>query len=98
LVGGGRPVEHWLLRLQDRDPKTRKQAVTKLGNMLSEDPAARSAVVGALKDPHAAVRCDAVLALARAVDDPEVTQALEQAVRDKDAKVREFATRALKQK
>jgi HEAT repeat protein len=98
LLGGGRPLEHWLKRLQDRNPKSRKEAVNKLGNMGTEDAAARSAVVGALKDPDAAVRCEAILALARGLEDPSVVEALQHAARDKDAKVREFATRALKQK
>jgi len=97
LHAGGKPISHWLEGLHDRNPNVRKTAVAKLGNIGSEDPAARPAVLGALKDADVAVRCQAVLALARAIDDPAVVQALQEAAKDKDAKVREFATRALKQ-
>ena len=97
LHAGGKPIEHWLERARDRDPSIRKAAVTKLGNIGTEDPAARPAVLAALKDADASVRCQAILGLSRALDDPAVVEALQAAAKDKDAKVREFATRALKQ-
>jgi HEAT repeats len=97
LHAGGKSIEYWLQRAHDRDARVRKDAIHMLGNVGTEDPAARPAVIAALKDSDAAVRSQVVQALARALDDPEAVQALREATKDKDAKVRDYANRALKQ-
>ncbi len=97
LRSGGKSIDHWLQRVHDRDAKVRKEAVTKLGNVGTEDPAARPAVIGALKDADLSVRLQAVQALARALDDSQAVEALREATKDKAAKVRDLAAKALKQ-
>jgi HEAT repeat protein len=96
-LAGGKPVEHWLKALQDRDSKVRKTAVTKLGNVGVADPLALPAVLGTLKDPDAGVRGEAILAvlkfgpLAREAV-PTLTTLKDH---DADPRVRTFATKAL---
>ena len=97
LHAGGKSIDYWLQRSHDHDARIRKEAVAKLGNIGTEDPGARPAVIAALKDADASVRSQAVQALARAIDDPEAAQALREATKDKDPKVRDYAIRALKQ-
>jgi HEAT repeat protein len=96
-TAGGEPAEHWVQALQDPDPKVRKKAATKLGNIGTADAAAVPALAGALKDRDAEVRAEAALALLR-IGPPasEAVPALEEAAgNDKDAKVRSYATKAL---
>jgi HEAT repeat protein len=96
-LAGGRPVSHWLKGLQDRDAKVRKTAVIKLGNVGNADPAALPAVIGALKDPDAPVRCEAILALVRnaplAREAIPVLTAMQQ--HDRSPQVRVYAAKAL---
>jgi HEAT repeat protein len=97
MLAGGKPVSHWLKALQDPDPKVRKTAVAKLGNVATADSAALPAVLGALKDPDAAVRREAILALLKW--GPEANEAipalLEMKRNDRDAQVRSYAAQAL---
>jgi HEAT repeat protein len=95
-LAGGKPVSHWIQALQDSDPKVRKTAVFKLGNVGSTDPAALPGVTSALRDRDAKVRVEAILALmkfgpAAREAIPELT-ALRQ---DRDAQVRTHADKAL---
>ncbi len=96
-LAGGKPVAHWVESLKDRDPKVRKLAVRKLGNVGASDPAALPALLGALQDRNAAVRREAVLALVKfGPDAPEAVRALTRAgERDHDPQVRAQAVRAL---
>jgi HEAT repeat protein len=96
-LAGGKPVSYWLKAIQDRDPKVRKTAVVKLGNVGTVDSAALPAVLGALKDPDAAVRREAILALLKFA--PAANEAiqtlLEMQRNDRDAQVRTYAAQAL---
>jgi HEAT repeat protein len=95
-LAGGKPVSHWVAALQDREPKMRKKAATKLGNVGAADPAAVPALVGALKDPDAGVRAEAALALLRIGRHAAGgVEALRQAQQDRSPVVREYATLAL---
>jgi len=64
-LAGGKPVAHWLRALHDPDPRKRKEAADKLGNVGPADPAAFPALVEALRDPDAGVRGAAILGLVR---------------------------------
>ena len=55
-LAGGKPVTHWTTAIRDPDPKVRKEAAAKLGNVGPADPSALPALMGALKDPAAMVR------------------------------------------
>src|SRR5439155_16911918 len=63
MLAGGKPVSHWVQALQNPDPKVRKQAAFKLGNVGPADPTALPALIEALKDRDAGVRREAILAL-----------------------------------
>jgi HEAT repeat protein len=97
LTAGGKPVSHWVQALQGPDAKARKKAATELGNVGSADPAAVPALAGALKDRDAGVRAEAALALLRIGPAArEAVPALEEAAqKDREAKVRDYAARAL---
>lgn len=96
-LAGGKPVDHWVKALNDPDPRVRKTAVTKLGNVGPTDPAALPALLGALKDQDAGVRCETILALLKFGPDAKSSiPALTEIRRDDpDAKVREYAGKAL---
>ncbi len=97
ILAGGKPVSYWIEALRDPDAKVRKQAVQKLGNVGSSDPASPPALVGALQDRDAGVRREAILALMKC--GPEVPESIpalnEMQKRDPDAKVRSYAGKAL---
>jgi len=92
-------VRHWIETLRQPDAKMRKEAAFKLGNLGLTDPATVvPALTAALKDVEAGVRCEAILALVkcgpRAKEAiPELTEAQ---LKDRDAKVRDYAAKALK--
>ena len=94
---GGKPVDYWVQALRDPDPKVRKTAAFKLGNVGSADPTALPALREALQDRDAAVRCEVILALLKC--GPEAEQAVptlaEIRRRDPNARVRDYAARAL---
>jgi HEAT repeat protein len=96
-LGGGKPAAHWVGALQGPDPKVRKQAALKLGNIGPSDPAALPALIGALKDADAGVRREAILALVKCGPDArEAVGALaDLRQRDPDAQVRAYAAQAL---
>jgi HEAT repeat protein len=96
-LAGGKPVGHWVTALADPDPKARRLAARKLGNVGPADPAALPALTAALRDSDAGVRREAVLALLKcgpAARDTAPTLAdLRQ--RDPDPAVRDCAGRVL---
>jgi HEAT repeat protein len=96
-LAGGKPIEDWVKALQDPDAKTRKIAAMKLGNVGPAHPAAFPALLDALKDRDAGVRCDVILALVKfGPDAKDAAPALDH-IRENDAnaKVREYAAKAL---
>ena len=96
-LAGGKPVGYWIEALGGQDAKLRKTAVAKLGNVGSADPAAFPAVVKALNDADASVRCEAILALLKFGDQAQEAEAALTALhqRDRDAKVRDYAAKVL---
>lgn len=96
-LAGGKPVGHWVQALQNPDAKVRKEAAFKLGNVGPTDPAALPALRGALKDRDARVRREAILALLKC--GPGARDAISELTQvqktDRDAKVREYAAKAL---
>jgi HEAT repeat protein len=94
---GGKPVSYWVQALQGPDPSLRKKAVFKLGNVGPTDAVVCPALLGALKDADAAVRCETILALLKCGPSarnaiPTLTEMQQQ---DSDARVRSYAGRAL---
>ena len=97
-LAGGKPVSHWVENLKNPDPKIRKDAVEKLGNVGGADPAAFPAVCGALSDADPKVRCEAILAVVKFDKTArEIIPRLEVMHRsDVSSQVRDYAGRALK--
>ena len=92
-----RPVGHWVQALQDPDPRLRKQAAFNLGNIGPADPTVFPALLGALRDRDAKVRCETIVALLKFGPDakeamPSLTNVQQQ---DPDARVRSYAAKAL---
>jgi HEAT repeat protein len=95
-LSGGKPAEYWIKATQAPDAATRKTAVCKLGNAGAPDAEAWAALSGALRDKHAGVRCEAILALMkcgrRAEEVVPILRELQQ--RDPDRQVRVYAGKA----
>jgi HEAT repeat protein len=95
-LAGGKPVAHWLRAVDDPDPRVRKEAVFKLGNVGPTEAEALPAVTKALKDPDAAVRREAILALMKFGADAKTAEtALTELQHDRDSQVRSYAAKAL---
>ncbi|HJZ91586.1 MAG TPA: HEAT repeat domain-containing protein [Gemmataceae bacterium] len=94
---GGKPVAYWVQALDSPDAHLRREAVEKLGNVGPADPAARPAVLRALRDKDANVRKAAVVALRKfGPPDPEASGLLtDLKAHDPDPQVRSYAARAL---
>jgi HEAT repeat protein len=96
-LAGGKPVSHWVQAIRDKDPKVRKEAAAKLGNVGPADPTALPALTAALKDPDAGVRREVIVALVKC--GPAAREAVpaltELRQRDPDPQVRAYAARAL---
>jgi HEAT repeat protein len=96
-LAGGKPVGHWVESLRAPDPRLRREAAFKLGNVGPADPAALPALTAALRDRDAAVRREAILALLKC--GPEAREAVptlaELRQHDPDAQVRACAARAV---
>ena len=94
---GGKPVGHWVQALRSPDPRQRKEAVFKLGNVGTADPAALPALLGSLDDRDPIVRREVVLALVKL--GPAAAEAVPKLVKlresDRDPKVRGYAARAI---
>jgi HEAT repeat protein len=97
ILAGGKPVSHWVKAIQDPDPKVRKTAVAKLGNVGTADSSALPAILGALKDPDPAVRREAILALLKCgpAANEAIPTLLEMQRIDRNAQVRSYAAQAL---
>jgi hypothetical protein len=97
-LAGGKPVAHWLQAVEDRNPKVRKEAVEKLGNVGPIDAAAIPTLVRALKDNDPLVRRAAILAILKVGELPQeaIDSLVELQQHDRDPKVREYAAKALK--
>lgn len=97
MMVGGKPISHWLTACKDPNPKLRKTAVAKLGNVGTAYPAALPAVIGALNDSDPAVRCEAILALVRS--GPAANEAIptltDMKRNDRNGQVRSYAAQAL---
>jgi HEAT repeat protein len=96
-LAGGKPVIHWVQNLKDPDPKARRHATEKLGNVGSNDPAVLPALHIALDDADAQVRTAAIVALLKCGPAAkEAAPALaEMQKKDRSAQVREYAGKAL---
>jgi HEAT repeat protein len=96
-LAGGKPVSYWVKVLRGPDAKLRKKAAFKLGNVGPTDATVLPALVRALKDADAGVRCEAILAVLKCGDEAkEAVPALTEVQRqDRDAKVRAYAAKAL---
>ena len=97
-LSGGRPVSHWVEMLRTSpDAKVRKEAAFKLGNVGPTDPAVLPALLGAVKDGDAVVRCEVVLALVKLgpAAQEAVPALVELRERDRDPKVRSYAAKAV---
>jgi HEAT repeat protein len=87
----------WAAALRDPDAKVRKKAAFTLGNIGASDAAVLPALVDGLHDTDAGVRCEVILALAKYGSGakyaiPGLSDVQEH---DGDAKVREYAARAV---
>jgi HEAT repeat protein len=98
MLAGGKSVEHWVQALADHNLKVREEAVTKLGNVGTSDPTAIPALIGALKDKNAHVRCGAILALAKSPQAAQeaIAPITELQQHDHDPKVRDYAAKSLR--
>ncbi len=96
-LAGGKPVAYWIEALNNPDVKLRKKAVSKLGNVGPADAAALPALIGALDDRDAGVRCEAIISLLKF--GPGARDALakleDMQRRDHNAQVRQYAAKAI---
>jgi len=92
----GKSVSDWVAALKDRDPHTRKKAISALQSVGKADAAAIPAIVAALQDQDPSVRDAAALALLNIGPDANgAADALRSAQSDKNSSVRTHATAAL---
>jgi HEAT repeats len=97
LLAGGHEVKSWVEALKDRDPKKRRVAVLKLGNVGDADPAAAEGLAEALLDTDDQVRRDAVLAVAKLKSPGEtiMSRLRTMAESDRDLRARDLAKKAI---
>jgi HEAT repeat protein len=102
LCGCGRPQprmagNRWAAALHEPDARVRRKAAFTLGNIGPSDPAVLPALIAALRDADAGVRREAILALLKYGPGVEeaVPALIEARDRDRDARVRADAARAL---
>ncbi len=97
VLAGGREIKSWITEIHDANPKVRRQAVLKLGNVGDAEPAVADVLAEALHDSDSIVRRDAVLAVAKLKRPGEAIKAQLESMSkdDKDAKVREVAQKAV---
>ena len=97
VLAGGREIKSWIAEIHDANPKVRRQAVLKLGNVGDSDRAVVDALTEALHDSDVTVRRDAVLAAVKLKRPGEAikTQLETMSRDDKDARVREVAQKAV---
>jgi HEAT repeat protein len=95
---GGKPTSYWVDALKHRpETELRKEAAFKLGNIGPSDPSVYPALMEALKDYQAVVRCEAIRALLKlgSIAHEAIPTLVELRDRDRDSKVRICATKAL---
>jgi HEAT repeat protein len=97
MLAGGREVKSWVEALKDPDPKKRRVAVLKLGNVGDADPTAAEALAEALLDADAQVRRDAVLSVAKLKRPGEtiISRLVTMAESDQDPRARDLAKKAI---
>jgi HEAT repeat protein len=90
-------ADKWVETLHSPDHKERRKAAFTLGNIGPSDAAVLPALIEALKDGDPCVRCEAILALLKcgSAAKESIPELAELKSRDKDAKVRSYAVRAL---
>src|SRR5262249_20588229 len=92
-----RPLAYWVEGLEGRDVKLRRQAAKVLGNIGPVDDSIIPTLSRAVKDPDPVVRKEAILSLTKfGSKAAEALSALEDASRDRDARVRASAAKAIK--
>ena len=97
LLAGGHEVRSWVEALKDGDPKKRRVAVLKLGNVGGADPAAAEGLAQALGDADAQVRRDSVIAVAK-LKSPGgtiMTRLRQMSEGDQDPRARDLAKKAV---
>jgi len=96
-LSGGKPIEHWLQALKNPDARVRKEAASKLGNAGPANSAVLPALIAALRDSDAKVRCEVILALVKfGFDANEAVPILTELQKsDNDARVRSYSAEAL---
>jgi HEAT repeat protein len=94
---GGKPASYWVEALQSPDAKLRQKAAFRLGNVGPSDPAAFPALLGALKDNNADVRCEAIKAVLKcgSAAKEAITALTDLEQHDADARVRSHAAKAI---
>ncbi|MHB1556248.1 MAG: HEAT repeat domain-containing protein [Isosphaeraceae bacterium] len=97
VLAGGREVKAWVKDLHDPNPRVRRQAVMKLGNVGDADSSVADGLIEALGDPDVLVRRDAILAAAKLrTPPPALREKLDAMSRtDKDPRAREVAGKAV---
>jgi HEAT repeat protein len=96
-LAGGHEVSHWVTALRDPNPKVRREAVLKLGNVGDADPSVPEALAQALEDSDSQVRYDAVRAVVKLSKPGAAIKAKLETMsqNDKDARIRDVSTKAL---
>ena len=64
-IAGGKPLEHWLEKVHDKEAAERVEAVKKLGNIGIKSERGLSAICESLSDPAPSVRKEAIYAVVR---------------------------------
>lgn len=97
VLAGGREVKAWVKDLHDPNPRVRRQAVMKLGNVGDADASVAEGLLEALGDSDVLVRRDAILAAAKLrTPPPAIREKLDAMSRtDRDPRAREMAGKAI---
>jgi len=95
-LAGGQPAAHWVHELKNVDPKARRHAIEKLGNVGPKDQAVLPALRAALADGDAQVRAEAIVALMKCgkAAKEAVPTLFELQTKDSSPLVREYAGKA----
>jgi HEAT repeat protein len=97
VLAGGKSIEGRLQALRDPNPKIRREAAEKLGNVGPSDAQVVPALRTALADKDARVRSAAILALVKCGDAaaPTLSVLTDLQTKDPDRQVREYAKEAV---